>query len=165
MCTPSLCLCSTPTPLKTCSLGMARSHVTPTECPTSTIWGHKRACHVFRNTPNMVSMLYGHREGRIRGFPTRFQTSSKPAPHIQLFISRLWFGNILCRKIILPHFYTWYSWVLDVWKFPCPWVCEVEDRFLKVQRLGLEGKPTESFCFQAQESPQLILCQKLTSAQ
>lgn len=115
MCTPYLCLCSTPTPLKTCSLRMARSHGTPTECPTSTIWGHKRACLVFPDTPNMVSMLCGHRERRIRGFPTCFQTSSKPASNIQLFISRLWFGNILFLKIILPHFYTWYSWVLDVW--------------------------------------------------
>ena len=161
MCTPSLCLCSTPTPLRTCSLGMARSHVTPMSAPPllyEAIRGHATCSE----TPLVWSACY---MGIEREGSKDVPHGSKPAPNIQLFISRLWFGNILFQKIILPHFYTWYSWVLDIWKFPCPWVCEVEDGFLKVRRLGLEGKPTESFCFQAQESPQLILCQKLTSAQ
>lgn len=135
--------------------------------PTSTMWGRKRACQVFPNTPNMVSMLCGHRQRCIKGFPTWFRTNQfqTSIQHSTPYQESLVWEYFIPKDNIASflHLIQLSTWCLK-WSL-CPCVYKVEDRFWKVQRLGLEGKPTESFCFQAQKSPQLIWCQKLTSAQ
>ena len=77
MCTPSLCLCSTPTPLRTCSLGMARSHVTPMSAPPllyEAIRGHATCSE----TPLVWSACY---MGIEREGSKDVPHGSKPAPN------------------------------------------------------------------------------------